>query len=59
MCDGFEGEVTFFFLGHFVGGFLDQFHVDIGPVICDVVALEHHQIGILYVQLYWGYVLHY
>ena len=59
MSDGFEGEVSFFLLGHFVGGFLDKFHVDVGPVIGDVVALKHHQICVLYVQFYRGYVLHY
>ena len=59
MGNGFEGEVSFFLLGHFVGGFLYEFHVDVGPVIGYIVALEHHQISVFYVQFDRGYVFHY
>lgn len=58
MSDCLQRQITLLLLHQLVRTLLHQLHIDTRPVISYIVALKHHQISVLNVQLNRSYILH-
>lgn len=47
MWYSFNGNISLFLFNGFIGAFLNKFQADIGPVIGYVIALKHHDVGVV------------
>lgn len=58
MSDRLQRQITLLLLHQLVRTLLHQLHIDTRPVISYIIALKHHQISVLNVQLNRSYILH-